>query len=44
MARAGTLSDYLYQKEVRVGDKVDLNEENEGSEGDLPKSEIKKTN
>ena len=42
-AAAGTLPDYLYQKEVRVGDKVDLNEENEGSEGDFPKSEIIRT-
>ena len=43
MARAGTLPDYLYQKVVRVGDKVDLNEENEGSEWHLPKSEINST-
>ena len=29
MARAGTLPDYLYQKEVRVGEKVNLNEPRE---------------
>ena len=32
MARVGTLPDYLYQKEVRVGEKVDLNEPHEGLE------------
>ena len=35
MARAGTLPDYLYQKEVRVGEKVDLNEPHEGPEQEV---------
>ena len=36
---AGTLPDHLYQKEVRVGEKVDLNEPHEDPEQearDLP--------
>ena len=35
MARAGTLPDYLYQKEVRVGEKVDLKEPHEGPEQEV---------
>ena len=35
MARAGTLPDYLYQKEVRVDEKVDLNKPHEGPEQEV---------
>ena len=35
MARTGTLPDYFYQKEVQVGEKVDLNEPHEGPEQEV---------